>query len=89
MHVPRLSNKKATIEAVKREAGVIFMGFEEKIKGLMELAYKQQIQLYLERHAKTHTLKQIQVALVRLVKGVFDCNFQDLVYMLVSNLSVN
>jgi hypothetical protein len=40
MHVPRLSNKKAMIEAVKREAGAIFMRFEEKIKGLMELAYK-------------------------------------------------
>ena len=40
MHDPRLSNRKATIEAVKHETGVIFMGFEEKIKGLLKFAYK-------------------------------------------------
>jgi hypothetical protein len=33
MHVPRLSNRKTTIEAVEHETGAIFMGFEEKIKG--------------------------------------------------------
>jgi hypothetical protein len=33
MHVPRLSNRKIMIEAVERETGAIFMGFEEKIKG--------------------------------------------------------
>jgi hypothetical protein len=32
MHVPKLSNKKTTIEAVKQVTEAIFMGFEEKIK---------------------------------------------------------
>jgi hypothetical protein len=32
MHVPRLSNKKITIEAVKQVTRAIFMGFEEKVK---------------------------------------------------------
>jgi hypothetical protein len=33
MHIPRLSNRKTTIEVVERETGAIFMGFEEKING--------------------------------------------------------
>jgi hypothetical protein len=59
MHIPRLSNRKAMIEAVKHETGAIFMGFEEKIKGWECNRWSWLINsesTYIQTHANTHTL---------------------------------